>query len=363
MDDQPTRDEILALSSQLIELRSTEDNIAAQQSCIDLIANAFQADFHLTRHEFGGHPALVLSTTHEQTVRAAISGHIDVVPAPDALFTPRVHGTRLLGRGAYDMKAALVACIIAARDYRTHGGLRDIAVYITSDEEVCGQGTEQLLAAGYTTPFVFIPDGGTDTHLVIEQKGVAFFQIELDGTSVHASRPWEGKNPIDRIEEVRSALQKAFPTPTAREPWKTSATITQISTEGSVNQISCRASLSVDVRYVAPADLRQVAHVMKRAVGRHGRVRIVSEHGLFTVDERNPYVQKFASAVHDVTRKRISFISENGASDAIYFSERGIPAVLSRPIGGAAHEQGEWVDIESLSTMHHALLTFFRSLT
>ena len=46
-----------------------------------------------------------------------LHGHLDVVPAREGQFTPRIEGDRLIGRGAYDMKGALAVMLCA----RGHG--------------------------------------------------------------------------------------------------------------------------------------------------------------------------------------------------------------------------------------------------
>src|SRR3954471_5705555 len=45
-----------------------------------------------------------------------LHGHVDVVPGRPGQFEPCVEGDRLYGRGAYDMKGALAAMMLAARD-------------------------------------------------------------------------------------------------------------------------------------------------------------------------------------------------------------------------------------------------------
>ena len=51
-----------------------------------------------------------------------LHGHIDVVPGRPEQFEPRVEGDRLIGRGAYDMKGALAAMLLAVADLREQNG-------------------------------------------------------------------------------------------------------------------------------------------------------------------------------------------------------------------------------------------------
>ena len=51
-----------------------------------------------------------------------LHGHIDVVPGRPEQFEPRLDGDRLIGRGAYDMKGALAAMLLAVADLRERAG-------------------------------------------------------------------------------------------------------------------------------------------------------------------------------------------------------------------------------------------------
>ena len=58
---------------------------------------------------------------------------------------PRVHERRLHGRGAYDMKGGLAACLVAAAE-AGRGGLRgDVVVTAVVDEEAASIGTQSVL--------------------------------------------------------------------------------------------------------------------------------------------------------------------------------------------------------------------------
>src|SRR5262249_7797690 len=50
-----------------------------------------------------------------------LHGHLDVVPGRAEQFEPRLEGERLYGRGAYDMKGALAALMLALADLRDQG--------------------------------------------------------------------------------------------------------------------------------------------------------------------------------------------------------------------------------------------------
>ena len=77
-------------------------------------------------------------------------GHIDVVPGRDGQFDPRVEGDRLFGRGAYDMKGAAAAMMLALADLRDQHDVR-VRLALVPDEETeeeFDRGTDVLVDAG-----------------------------------------------------------------------------------------------------------------------------------------------------------------------------------------------------------------------
>jgi len=350
---------IVDLSKKLMSLPSFEDDIKAQKKCIDLLAKTFKKDFHTRVYTFKGHPALVMSTTKKKKVDLIFSGHIDVVAAPEKLFSPQLKGDKLFGRGAYDMKAALVSCVYAARDYRAAGGTQDIAIMITTDEEVSGYSTQQLLEKhGYRARFAFIPDGGYDAGVVLRQKGFAQFKVVFNGKSAHASEQWNGDNPIGKVHKLCRKIESVFPGPKKKDQWQTSVVPTRLETHGSLNQIPEHATVYFDVRYVQDQDLKKVSQLLKKEVGKKGKVEMIAQNGMFKAEEKNPYVQVLLSVLQGSTQKKVSFMYENGTSDAIFFTEHGVPAALYRPVGGGAHQDGEWVSVKSLYDMYRVMSQF-----
>lgn len=356
---QEQKNQIVNLSKRLMAIESVESNIREQEVCLDILEAIFKNDFHMKRYVFHGHPALVLSTTTKKKVDVIFSGHIDVVPGDKSLFEPRLKGTKLYGRGAYDMKAGVAACLYAATEYRKRGGDKEIIVMITSDEETSGYGTRALLEQeGYRGKFAFIADGGGNTEIVLKQKGFAQIKVTVSGKSAHASRPWEGNNPLLKIMYLQKIVSKIFPEPDAKKSWRTSVILTRIESANSLNQIPERAMGYFDIRYIHNKELRRIVALIKKTIGAKGFVEIIAENKLFSVKEDDHYVQTLSRILRERTKKNIKFIHENGSSDAVFFSENGIPASLSRPKGGGAHQSREWVDVDSLYEMYETLIEF-----
>ena len=82
--------------------------------------------------------------------RSCFHGHLDVVPAREGQFTPRVEGDRLIGRGAYDMKGALAAMMCALKDVAAQDQVRVRFVCVPDEEseDVTRRSTDVLVKEG-----------------------------------------------------------------------------------------------------------------------------------------------------------------------------------------------------------------------
>lgn len=353
--------QIVALSKKLMRIPSTEHNITAQEQVLKEIVTVFKKNFFVREYEFGGNPAIVLSTSKGKKTDIILSGHMDVAAGDEKIFEPYEKGSKLFGRGSYDMKASLVACIFAARDYVLNGGKKDIAILITTDEEVSGYGTQMLLEKEkYQADFAFIPDGGHESGVVLQQKGFLQLKVTLAGKSSHAAEQWKGKNPLDQIQILKSAVEKIYSGPTENNQWKTSAVITKIESSNSLNQIPQFVDVYIDIRYTKPTDVKKIISLIKKKIGINSMIAVVAENGMFLSDKNNHYVQMLVKTMSEYIKKDIVFVNENGTSDAIFFTEHSIPASLYRPKGGKPHQDGEWIDMKSLYTMYQVMRKFLQ---
>lgn len=150
-----------------------------------------------------------------------INGHTDVVPPGDPNawdhdpFSPRavtVNGQdRLIGRGACDMKAGLVAAWEAVRMVH-QAGIRlrgDVLLAPVSGEEDGGLGTYALLGEmrrrGISADACVVPEP-TDLDLVPANAGALTFRLRVHGSAVHASRRTEGVSAIEKFVPMLTAL-------------------------------------------------------------------------------------------------------------------------------------------------------------
>jgi len=355
--------DLLGFVKKLIGYHSTADCPKEVAQCLEIIEQKFGDVLHVKKYQFGKRPILILSTSKSKNLDIILAGHIDVVPAKEKDFSPIEKNGKLFGRGTVDMKSAVVACLFAVREYLRDGGKAKVAVIVTSDEELDGLSTKWLAEKkGYRAKLAIFPDGGDESELVLKQKGFWQIKVNIKGKSAHASMPWEGRNPLEKGFQLYTKLLSIFPVPTNKGQWKTSIALTKVGGGKTLNQIPDSAEFYFDIRYTDETVRKKITKAITDFLGGESTVETISQNGALFVDQKNPLILKLGMTIEKELQKKVVFMNECGTSDAIFFAEQGTPAILFRPRGGGMHQDGEWVDIQSLNKFQAIILKFLREI-
>jgi acetylornithine deacetylase len=144
-----------------------------------------------------------------------LNGHIDVVPVgpldmwETPPFEPAVKDGWMVGRGAGDMKAGVVANVFALDALREAGFRPAADVYLQSvvEEECTGNGALACLQRGYTADAAIIPEPFHE-HLISAQIGVIWMRVHLRGVPVHVLEAGSGVNAIEAAIPLIAALRE-----------------------------------------------------------------------------------------------------------------------------------------------------------
>lgn len=312
--------------------------------------------------EFGGLPVVLADVGPHDGPRVILHGHVDVVPAHDEQFVPRIEGDRLIGRGAYDMKGALAAMMCAVHDIAGNGGVnvRFICVPDEESEDVEHRCTDALVEEGLRADFA-ITGEPTDLHIGVQAKGVLAVRVEISGVAAHGSTPWEGDNAILKAYDTFRRIETLGFTRESSDLFdRPSINIARIVGGDAFNKVPDRCTMDVDIRYLPNQDSGAILAEIRGLPD----VRIVKT---FTrapahVSRQNTYVRALREAVSNSLAGEALSVGRDGASDAISFLEAGVPAVEFGPTGGGHHGPEEWVSIESLGQYRRALGDFISAL-
>ena len=189
---------------------------------LDLAALTEDPEFpgmEVERHEAYGVVATLSGHAADLGRSLLVDGHTDVVPPGDLAQwsgdpfelrrVTREGRDLLLGRGTCDMKAGLVASIVAARALRA-AGVRlagDLTIAPVVGEEDGGVGTFALLRRGVTADACVIPEP-TDLDVIPANGGALTFRLRIPGRAVHASRRTDGVSAVDKLVPTLAALER-----------------------------------------------------------------------------------------------------------------------------------------------------------
>ena len=143
-----------------------------------------------------------------------LNAHYDTVGVEgmQAPFNPIIENDRLYGRGSYDMKGSLAACIEATRAIAMseQALAGDVLVAAVADEEYASIGTADLLVRRERGELDFdaaIVTEPTSLALCVAHRGFTWLEIETQGLAAHGSRYHIGVDANIRMGRVLRELE------------------------------------------------------------------------------------------------------------------------------------------------------------
>jgi acetylornithine deacetylase len=288
-----------------------------------------------------------------------LNAHMDTVGVAGMAdpFAPRIEDGRLYGRGAYDMKGSLAACMLATAE-AARRGLRDVILTAVADEEFASIGTEAV-AANLTADAAIVTEP-TELEVAVAHRGFVQLEVEVHGRAAHGSRPHLGIDAIAKmgrvlvgIEELDSRL-RGDPT----HPYVGSGSVHASLIEGGqeFSSYPARCVLQAERRTipgenveVAERELREiVAAAAEGDPDFSADVRAPISREPFEVAEDAEIVQLVRRHAAAVLGNEPDTVGVSFWADSALLAAAGISTVLFGPIGEGAHAEVEWVDIESL---------------
>lgn len=356
------RDELINLLKSFISFKSVQHEPNQKTECLDWVHGAFLADAgqKVQRGEFEGSPWLYLPAGD---CRLLVFAHVDVVPAPDDMFTLTVDGDKAMGRGTSDMKGNILPFLMAYRDTIKEGTQSPIGILITTDEEIAGATIPHLLSENIVTaPAAFTPDSN-DLGIVCEHKGGIWARLTAHGKGGHGAYPWDTENPIWLLCKALESIQQAFPTG-GHDDWHITVTPTKLEGSTAQNQVPKQAACGLDIRFTpqqhatSEEALQAVRSILPDGCTLEESLSVAPLH----TDANHPIIAQYTKIASDILGRDVPCKREHGGTDARYFSEKGIPAFLFGPEGGGLHSDSEWVSVDSLMQHYRIYREWFENL-
>lgn len=356
-----TPDDVVELSKELIRIPSVSTSRDQLQRVIKVAKQPLR-HFDYTPYESAHVPSVLYTNraTSEKKFRVILNAHFDVVPGKPEQFKPFEKDGKLYGRGAYDMKAAGAAMILAFKEVATTVSY-PLGLQLVADEEVGGaHGTKVQVDSGVRAEFI-IAGEGSNFKIVHGAKGRYIIRLTAKGTTAHSAYPWLGESAIWKMHHVLNNIQTCYPVP-EEESQTTTVNVAKIETYNSAyNQIPSDCTAILDIR-IAKKDESLVLETIKTQLIEGVDMEVLESGPPHFTDTNNPYIQQLVGIMKKKFDKDPAFYTTHGGSDLNYYAPVGGEGVELGPIGGGHHGDGEWVEIQSLRDYQDLLKQFLLSL-
>lgn len=385
--------ELLELASALIRIPS--ENPTGEQKTIIRFIGDYLAKAGITSKVVASNPdfpCLVAEYGSDEGPCVLLNGHADVVPAGSREgwkydpFCGTITESKILGRGASDMKSGLAGALFAMTLFAESGVPMKgkLRLHVVSDEESGGQfGTSWLCAQGYAEGACacLVAEPTSCSTIEIGQKGILHVTLRSHGAPAHGSLGnFKGDNAIVKLAKVLLHANDLLSVggrflPSQDTALKNSriiasqeigvpgveavidhltANVGLISGGTKINMVpdSCEAQL--DLRLPIGYEKKEVEEAVDRMIRKSGVSGVdpvyewVAEPN-FT-DDQSDIVRIFRKNAEQVWNRTVLPAYQWASSDAKYYRELGIPTIQYGPSNTEGiHSYNENVDCEDVA--------------
>jgi acetylornithine deacetylase len=294
-----------------------------------------------------------------------LNGHLDTVGVEGMSepHAPHARDGRLYGRGGYDMKGGVAACMLAAAAAARAELSGDVIVSAVADEEHSSIGVQAVLE--HVRADACIVAEPTSLDVVVAHKGFAWWEISAAGRAAHGSQPQLGVDAIAAVGPVLIAvveLERALAGRTHELLGRGSVHASLIAGGQELSTYPERCVLSIERRTLPGEDAAQLDAELARLVtaGAGGPAELSGVTTLvrapFEVSPQEPIVTLVRERAAARLRREPAVRGHNAWMDAAFTSAAGIPTVVFGPDGAGAHAVEEWVDLASVRECAEVLL-------
>jgi acetylornithine deacetylase len=367
--------ELTALIAELVAIDSTNPDLvpggAGEVEIARFVAGWLEcAGLAVDVHELGPSRANVIAIARGSGGGRSLmlNAHMDVVGAGSMTepWTPRIDGTRLYGRGAYDMKSSLAAIMLAGREAARLQLRGDVIVTAVADEEFASIGVQDVVRHLRADAAVVTEPTGLD--LCVAHKGFVWLEVETRGVASHGSLPEEGIDAIAKMGPVLTGLADLDRELRSRpgHPLLGPASIHASLIEGGqeLSTYPARCLLSIERRTIPGETIGEIEGQIADILLRAGAADPSFQAEQRTLLVRAPFGVDLDQPIIDLARRHLTraighepdTVGAGGWMDSAFLAAADIPTVIFGPDGDGAHADVEWVDLVSAARTADALL-------
>ena len=291
-----------------------------------------------------------------------LNAHCDTVDVAgmEEPFSGVIRDGKLYGRGSFDMKGSLAACMAAAKALADSGmRLRgDLLVAAVADEEYGSLGTRDLIQRVKVDGAIVTEPTALETCLA--HKGYLWIQVTVTGRAAHGSKFELGIDAnlkmgsfLHELAKLERELRARPPHPLVGPPSLHAALLnggTGLSTYAASSTLQIeRRTIPGETEAQAVAEIQAVVDCVAAAdPDFRATVRPFFTRDPFEVPADATIVQVVDRAAAEVRGVAPSHIGDTPWMDAALLQAAGVETVVFGATGAGAHAAVEWVDVDSV---------------
>lgn len=310
---------------------------------------------HEINEEIG--PCLEIENCSSERYDILLLGHMDTVfeigTAKERPFT--IIDNRAYGPGVIDMKSGLLSMYYALKEIyeKELGKNLSIKIILNSDEEIGSRGSLEIInraAAKSNVVFVLEP-ARANGALVLQRKGLGAYDIKFHGIAAHAGiEPQKGASAITEMGRWIVELN-------ILNNYKAGTTVNVgIASGGTArNVVAEEAKIQVDLRFKEIAEMNGIDKAIEDLISNpiiKGVKVDVNKLGMRPPMNPMDTTMKIWSIIKEIGHElgiELDWVATGGGSDANITASLGVPSIDGLgPIGGGAHGQSEYLEIDSI---------------
>lgn len=298
-----------------------------------------------------------------------LNAHCDTVDVAGMAepFSGAIREGKLYGRGAFDMKGSLAACMAAAKALADSGApLRgDVLVAAVADEEYGSLGTSDLIRHIKVDGAIVTEPTALDVCLA--HKGYLWIEVEIAGRAAHGSKFNLGIDAnmkmgafLHELAILERDLRTRTPHPLVGPPSLHAAMLTGGS---GLSTYAAQSTVKIERRTIPGETERQAVGEIQSIVDKlsaldpdfHAMVQAFFVRDPFEVSPQAAIVKAVDTAAEKILGRRPSHIGDTPWMDAALLQAAGIETVVFGATGAGAHAEVEWVELESVEKLAEIL--------
>jgi acetylornithine deacetylase/succinyl-diaminopimelate desuccinylase-like protein len=342
----------------LLRVKSVSSDIAQCNEALELTKDYLEKSGVWCRVESNeeGRKALWASTQPGTTADYVIAVHLDVVPAENDMFIPRVKDGKMYARGAIDCKGQVMVALGILKKLNNKSS---VGVIFATDEEVGGLTTKMMVERGYSPRKMVLVIDSSQYGVAYAHKGNSYITVRSKGIAGHSSRSYKLINPIERLMEGFMKVRALWPKPT-EDGWCDILTPTIVNAGVAGNQVPETAEMVVNLRFVEEKALGQTLDMLKN-VGGFEIVNVRTTGLPVKSDIDHPEMRRLlAMRQAKWPAKNCAFTKVMSINDARHFTMFNLPIAIVGAIGQGAHGRNEACLISTIKENIEVLSEFMK---